>query len=171
MLEIRDLTKIYGTDAGAMRVLDRASLSIARKEFVCLLGPSGCGKTTLLRIVVGLEAADAGALSKDPKILLMDEPFAAVDMQTRERLQEELLRIWNTTETTVLFVTHSVEEAVYLGDRVVVMAAHPGRIRADVSIDLPRPRYATDVKASPRFGELCGQLREQLREEKGAAKV
>ena len=107
----------------------------------------------------------ARALSKDPKILLMDEPFAAVDMQTRELLQEELLKIWNTTQTTVLFVTHSVEEAVYLGDRVIVMAARPGRIRADVKIDLPRPRYGSDVKASPRFGELCGQLREALRSE------
>src|SRR2546429_5553682 len=105
----------------------------------------------------------ARALSKDPKILLRDEPFAAVDMQTRELLQEELLKIWNTTETTVRFVSHSVEEAVYLGDRVIVMAARPGRIRADVKIDLPRPRYASDVKASPRFGELCGQLREFLR--------
>jgi len=104
----------------------------------------------------------ARALSKDPEILLMDEPFAAVDMQTREVLQEELLRIWNTTQTTVLFVTHSVEEAVYLGDRVIVMAAKPGRIRADVTIDLPRPRYASNVKSSPRFGELCATLRELL---------
>jgi ABC-type nitrate/sulfonate/bicarbonate transport system ATPase subunit/ABC-type nitrate/sulfonate/bicarbonate transport system permease component len=112
----------------------------------------------------------ARALSKDPKILLMDEPFAAVDMQTRELLQEELLKIWNTTETTVLFVTHSVEEAVYLGDRVIVMAARPGRIRADVEIDLPRPRYATDVKSSPRFGELCGRLRELLRHDEAPDK-
>ena len=104
----------------------------------------------------------ARALSKDPEILLMDEPFAAVDMQTREVLQEELLRIWNTTETTVLFVTHSVEEAVYLGDRVIVMAAKPGRIRADVEIDLPRPRFASDVKSSRRFGELCVTLRGML---------
>jgi NitT/TauT family transport system ATP-binding protein len=107
----------------------------------------------------------ARALSKDPQILLMDEPFAAVDMQTREVLQEELLRIWNTTQTTVLFVTHSVEEAVYLGDRVIVMAAKPGRIRADVTIDLPRPRYASNVKSSPRFGELCAMLRELLVDE------
>jgi len=107
----------------------------------------------------------ARALSKDPKILLMDEPFAAVDMQTRERLQEELLRIWNTTETTVLFVTHSVEEAVYLGDRVIVMGSRQGRIQADVTIDLPRPRYASDVKASPRFGQLAGQLRELLHQD------
>jgi NitT/TauT family transport system ATP-binding protein len=112
----------------------------------------------------------ARALSKDPKILLMDEPFAAVDMQTRERLQEELLRIWNTTETTVLFVTHSVEEAVYLGDRVIVMGSRPGRIVADVTIDLPRPRYASDVKASPRFGQLAGQLRELLHQDDAAEK-
>jgi NitT/TauT family transport system permease protein len=85
-------------------------------------------------------------------------------------LQEELLKIWNTTETTVLFVTHSVEEAVYLGDRVIVMAARPGRIRADVEIDLPRPRYATDVKSSPRFGELCGRLRELLRHDEAPEK-
>ena len=114
--------------------------------------------------------AIARVLANDPKILLMDEPFAAVDMQTRELLQEELLKIWNTTETTVLFVTHSVEEAVYLGDRVIVMAARPGRIRADVRIDLPRPRYATDVKSSPRFGELTGRLRELLRSDTEEAK-
>jgi ABC-type nitrate/sulfonate/bicarbonate transport system ATPase subunit/ABC-type nitrate/sulfonate/bicarbonate transport system permease component len=113
----------------------------------------------------------ARALSKDPQILLMDEPFAAVDMQTREVLQEELLRIWNTTQTTVLFVTHSVEEAVYLGDRVIVMAAKPGRIRADVKIDLPRPRYASNVKSSPRFGELCAMLREFLVDEHAAPVV
>jgi ABC-type nitrate/sulfonate/bicarbonate transport system ATPase subunit/ABC-type nitrate/sulfonate/bicarbonate transport system permease component len=112
----------------------------------------------------------ARALSKDPKILLMDEPFAAVDMQTREQLQEELLRIWNTTETTVLFVTHSIEEAVYLGDRVIVMTPRPGRIRADVKVDLPSPRYASDVKASPRFAELCGMTREMLRHD-GDARV
>ena len=78
----------------------------------------------------------ARALSKDPKILLMDEPFAAVDMQTREQLQDELLRIWNTTRTTVLFVTHSIEEAIYLGDRVIVMGTRGGQIKADVKIDL-----------------------------------
>jgi NitT/TauT family transport system ATP-binding protein len=106
----------------------------------------------------------ARALSKDPKILLMDEPFAAVDMQTRELLQEELLKIWNTTDTTVLFVTHSVEEAIYLADRVVVMSAQPGRLKADIEVDLPRPRYTSDVKSLPRFAELSGIAREMLRE-------
>jgi NitT/TauT family transport system ATP-binding protein len=99
----------------------------------------------------------------------MDEPFAAVDMQTRELLQDELLQIWNTTDTTVVFVTHSIEEAIYLGDRVVVMGAQPGRVRADVPIDLPRPRYETDVKASAHFGELRGLIREALRGTQAAA--
>ena len=105
----------------------------------------------------------ARALSKEPQILLMDEPFAAVDMQTREMLQDELLSIWNTMKTTVVFVTHSIEEAIYLGDRVLVMQARPGRIRADVAIDLPRPRTDYDVKSSARFAELRGQIREALR--------
>lgn len=106
----------------------------------------------------------ARALTKDPKILLMDEPFAAVDMQTRERLQDELLKIWNSIRTTVLFVTHSIDEAIYLGDRVLVMGAHPGRIKADVMVDLPRPRYESDVKATARFGELRHIVREALQD-------
>jgi NitT/TauT family transport system ATP-binding protein len=105
----------------------------------------------------------ARALSKQPDILLMDEPFGAVDAQTREQLQEELLKIWNQTNTTVVFVTHSIDEAVYLSDRVVVMQARPGRIREEVAIDLPRPRWEGDVKANPRFAQLRSQLRESLR--------
>lgn len=106
----------------------------------------------------------ARALSKDPKILLMDEPFASVDMQTRETLQEELLKIWSTTDTTVLFITHSIEEAIYLGDRVLVMGPRPSQMRRDVPIDLPRPRYTYDAKSSPRFGELRAIVRDAMRE-------
>ncbi len=104
----------------------------------------------------------ARALTKDPKVLLMDEPFAAVDMHTREYLQDELLKIWRTVRTTVLFVTHSIEEAVYLGDRVLVMTPRPGQVRADVSVNLPRPRGPA-VKSMPLYAELCYQLRELLR--------
>jgi NitT/TauT family transport system ATP-binding protein len=105
----------------------------------------------------------ARALSKKPDILLMDEPFGAVDAQTREQLQEELLRIWAQTDTTVLFVTHSIDEAIYLSDRVVVMQARPGRIKEEMSVDLPRPRWEGDVKADPRFAQLRARLRESLR--------
>jgi ABC-type nitrate/sulfonate/bicarbonate transport system ATPase subunit len=104
----------------------------------------------------------ARAFSKKPNILLMDEPFAAVDMQTREMLQDELLRIWSTMKTTVLFVTHSIEEAIYLSDRVIVMGAHPGHIRADVITGLARPRVASDIKQSPRFAELQAICRRAL---------
>jgi NitT/TauT family transport system ATP-binding protein len=106
----------------------------------------------------------ARALSKKPEILLMDEPFGAVDAQTREQLQEELLKIWAQTETTVVFVTHSIDEAVYLSDRVVVMQARPGRIKEEVAIDLPRPRWEGDIKADPRFAQLRARLRDSLRD-------
>ena len=105
----------------------------------------------------------ARALSKRPEILLMDEPFGAVDAQTREQLQEELLKIWTQTETTVVFVTRSIDEAIYLSDRVVVMQARPGRIKEEVIIDLPRPRWEGDIKADPRFAQLRARLRGSLR--------
>jgi ABC-type nitrate/sulfonate/bicarbonate transport system ATPase subunit len=105
----------------------------------------------------------ARALSKKPEILLMDEPFGAVDAQTREQLQEELLKIWAQTDTTVVFVTHSIDEAIYLSDRVVVMQARPGRIKEEVAVDLPRPRWEGDVKADPRFAQLRAHLRDSLR--------
>src|SRR5262249_35905936 len=101
-------------------------------------------------------------LSKNPAILLMDEPFAAVDMQTREHLQDELLRIWDKFRTTVLFVTHSIEESVYLADRVVVMAAKPGRVVRDIRIELPRPRSA-ETKSVPAFAAYCAEIRGILR--------
>ena len=105
----------------------------------------------------------ARALSKKPEILLMDEPFGAVDAQTREQLQEELLKIWAQTENTVVFVTHSIDEAIYLSDRVVVTQARPGRIKEEVAIDLPRPRWEGDIKADPRFAQLRAHLRDSLR--------
>ncbi|MGV9796515.1 ABC transporter ATP-binding protein [Mycobacterium sp. NPDC003449] len=92
----------------------------------------------------------ARALAVDPEILLMDEPFAALDAQTREIMQAELLRIWSETRKTVLFVTHQIDEAIYLSDRVIVMSARPGRIILDTRIDLPRPR-GLDIKESPEF--------------------
>jgi len=92
----------------------------------------------------------ARALTVDPEILLMDEPFAALDAQTREIMQVELLRIWSAARKTVLFITHQIDEAIFLSDRVAVMSARPGKILADIRIDLPRPRNL-DMKRTPAF--------------------
>ena len=92
----------------------------------------------------------ARALTVDPEILLMDEPFAALDAQTRELMQMELLRIWREAKKTVLFITHQIEEAIYLADRVIVMSRRPGRILDDIDIDIARPRDL-DVKRTPEF--------------------
>jgi len=86
----------------------------------------------------------ARALAYDPEILLMDEPFGALDAQTRKIMQQELIRIWEKTKKTVIFVTHSVIEAVYLADTIVVMTARPGRVKGIINVDLPRPRSYTD---------------------------
>ncbi len=99
----------------------------------------------------------ARALAVDAPILLMDEPFASLDAQTREVMQAELLRIWNAAKKTVVFVTHQIEEAVYLSDRVVVMSSRPGRILADIPIALPRPR-ALEVKRSAEFTAYAAQI-------------
>jgi NitT/TauT family transport system ATP-binding protein len=103
----------------------------------------------------------ARALSFDPPLLLMDEPFGALDEMTRERLNLELLRIWEQSGSTIVFVTHSIAEAVFLSTRVVVMSARPGRITDVIPIDLPQPRAAT-TREQPRFFELVTRVREAL---------
>jgi ABC-type nitrate/sulfonate/bicarbonate transport system ATPase subunit len=108
--------------------------------------------------------AIARALANDPAILLLDEPFGALDNQTRALMQELLLDIWERERKTVLFVTHDIEEAIFLASRVVVMTARPGRIKADVTIDLPHPRHYT-IKTSPEFSALKARLTEEIRAE------
>lgn len=100
----------------------------------------------------------ARALSIEPEILLMDEPFSALDEFTKEKLHEDLLRIWRKTNKTVLFVTHNIQEAVFLSDRVCVLSPHPGRLSAVVDINLPRPRNL-DMKESSEFNELVKKVR------------
>jgi NitT/TauT family transport system ATP-binding protein len=102
--------------------------------------------------------AIARALMTDPDVLLMDEPFGALDALTREHLNDELLDIWDRKRPTIIFVTHDIAEAVYLSDRVVVMAARPGRVIAEIPIDLPRPR-TDQTRADPDFARLGGQIR------------
>jgi len=103
----------------------------------------------------------ARALSFEPALLLMDEPFGALDEMTRERLNAELLQIWEASGSTVVFVTHSIAEAVFLSTRVVVMSPRPGRISKMISIDLPQPRTAA-TREEPRFFELATEVREAL---------
>jgi NitT/TauT family transport system ATP-binding protein/sulfonate transport system ATP-binding protein len=108
--------------------------------------------------------AIARALANDPKILLLDEPFGALDNQTRGLMQELLLGIWETEQKTVLFVTHDIEEAIFMANRVVVMSARPGRLKADVAVDLAHPRHYT-VKTTPQFSAIKAQLTEEIRVE------
>jgi len=108
--------------------------------------------------------AIARALANDPAILLLDEPFGALDNQTRALMQELLLGIWERERKTVLFVTHDIEEAIFLASRVVVMTARPGRIKADVAVDLPHPRDYR-MKTSPHFSQLKERLTEEIRVE------
>ena len=229
---IRDLNQSFPRDDGSrLVVLDHLSFEVRDKEFVCILGSSGCGKTTLLRLIAGLDEAQAGsiildgeeirgqnpkvgmvfqeyslfpwrtvidniafglemkgmgkeeryriaekyldlvnlsqfrtsypselsggmrqriavarALALEPVLLLMDEPFGALDAQTRNMLQKELLEIWEKTKKTIIFITHSVDEAVFLADRIIVLTPRPGRICQIFPIELARPRDRTSVE-------------------------
>jgi sulfonate transport system ATP-binding protein len=108
----------------------------------------------------------AAALINEPSILLMDEPFSALDVQTRAIMSNELLALWDKSRPSVMFVTHDLEEAIALADRVVVMTAGPGTVKATFEVDLPRPRGAVqEIRFHPRFLELYQQIWESLREE------
>ena len=116
----------------------------------------------------------ARAMANDPEILLMDEPFGALDSQTRLVMQQLLLRVWEHEHKTVLFVTHDIDEAIFLGDRVFVMTARPGRIKEEIAVDLPRPRAAT-VTMSPQFlaikQRILGLLQEEVNKSLGLEPV
>ena len=111
----------------------------------------------------------ARVLAFDPKVLLMDEPFGALDAQTRETMQEEVTRLWERTKKTIVFVTHDIDEAVYLGDRIVVLTARPGRIKEEVKIDLPRPR-SLEIKKSMQCHEYRNYVWDLIRSESQRAK-
>jgi len=107
----------------------------------------------------------ARAFANDPEILLMDEPFSALDAQNKLLLQEELLHIWEEHKKTVVFITHSVDEAVFLGDRIMVMTAQPGKVKTFVPVPLARPRNIMELQKIPQFGELIAHIWSSLREE------
>jgi len=105
----------------------------------------------------------ARALTMSPESFFMDEPFASLDAQMRELMQEELLRIWSQFKTTVVFVTHGIDEAIYLSDRIIVMSARPGRVKLEIKVPFPRPRHG--VRATPEFAHLREELWEILKGE------
>jgi NitT/TauT family transport system ATP-binding protein len=107
----------------------------------------------------------ARAFANDPEILLMDEPFSALDAQNKLLLQEELLHIWEEHKKTVVFITHSVDEAVFLGDRIMVMTAQPGKVKMFVPVPLARPRNIMELQKMPEYGELIAHIWSSLREE------
>jgi NitT/TauT family transport system ATP-binding protein len=132
--------------------VSRREAEARAQPFIEMVGLAGFEKHYPYELSGGMQqrANLARALVVDPAVLLMDEPFASLDAQTREMMQAELLDIWALTTKTVLFITHQINEAIYLSDRVIVMSARPGRILADVAIDLPRPR-GLEIKRSERF--------------------
>lgn len=247
-IALNNIVKVFkdknrGTD---MLAIDNVSLSLEKKEFLCLLGPSGCGKSTLLNMIAGFEhptsgtvavagkpitgpGADRGmvfqqanlmpwlpvwdniafslklqgksaaqrraaaqpfietvkltgfenhfpselsggmaqrvgiarALLQNPSVILMDEPFAALDAQTKMEMQEELVALWQRYEGTIVFVTHSVDEALVLATKVAVMTHRPGRIRDLLDIDLPRPRDTTTVEFNQYKRHVLSLIREE----------
>jgi len=138
-------------------------------QFVELVGLKGFERYYPYQISGGMQqrVGLARALVRKPEVLLMDEPFGALDAQTRAILQEELLRLWGTSGATVVFVTHDLDEAIYLSDRVLVMTRRPGRLKMVIDVNLPRPRYAYDIRAEPEFVRLRRQVWDTIREEIG----
>ena len=140
-------------DRIAARFLDRVGLRGFEDHYPKMLSGGMQQRTALAR-----------ALANDPKILLLDEPFGALDHQTRALMQELLLGIWEADRTTVLFVTHDIDEAIFMANRVAVMTARPGRVKSDVRIDLPHPRHYT-VKTTLEFSAYKARLTEEIRVE------
>jgi ABC-type nitrate/sulfonate/bicarbonate transport system ATPase subunit len=160
------------TVSGNIRfALEKSPLSRAEKaalvvQFVRAVGLSGFENAYPKQLSGGMRqrVAIARALVYKPSILLMDEPFGALDAQTRGMMQELLLQVWEDHKVTVLFVTHDVDEAIFLADRVVILASRPGRVKRDIVVDLPRPR-AFDLVTDPRFMKIKREVLAEIREE------
>jgi len=149
-----------------VRGVGKAERREKARQLLALFGLSGFAERYPNQLSGGMQqrVAIARALASDPEVLLMDEPFAALDAQTREILQGELLRIWEEIRTTVLFVTHGIDEAVFLADRVVVMTARPGVVKKIIDVELPRPRL-DHIRSSAEFNACRREVWEALSDE------
>src|SRR3954447_15912455 len=159
---------VYDNVAYGLRLRGAARSEMARvDEYIRLVGLEGAQRRYPYQLSGGMQqrAGLARALAVHPSILLMDEPFASVDAQTREILQEELLRIWERERQTMVFITHSIDEAILLGDRVTIMSTRPGRVKETLDVPFPRPREPAAVRARPEFAELRAHIWEQLKQQ------
>ncbi len=136
-------------------------------RYIQLMGLKGFEKSYPYQLSGGMQqrAGLARALAVNPSLLLMDEPFGSLDAQTREMMQEELLRVLESEKKTMIFVTHSIDEAILLGDRIVMMSRRPGRIREIFPVEIPRPRKIISVRAHPRYIELRNSIWEMLKQD------
>jgi NitT/TauT family transport system ATP-binding protein len=152
-LRMRRLAESVVSDT-VLPLLDKIGLSRFRDHYPHQLSGGMRQRVSIVR-----------AFANDSEILLMDEPFSALDEQNRVLLHEELLRIWEASKKTVVFITHSVDEAVTLGDRIMVMTAQPGRSKALIDVPFPRPRQVLELRGTPEYGALVYRIWEYLREE------
>jgi NitT/TauT family transport system ATP-binding protein len=149
-----------------LRGLPGQEITRTVQRYIELVGLKGFERSYPYQLSGGMQqrAGLARALAVNPSLLLMDEPFGSLDAQTREALQEELSRILERERKTVLFVTHSIDEAIYLGDRILLMTPRPGRIREILPVEIPRPRDISRVRSDPRSVRLRAYIWEQLKE-------
>jgi len=151
----------------ALRGRPREEITQIVQRYIELVGLKGFEKSYPYQLSGGMQqrAGLARALAVSPSLLLMDEPFGSLDAQTRETLQEELSKILEQERKTMLFVTHSIDEAIYLGDRILLMTPRPGRIREILSVEIPRPRDISQVRADPRSVQLRTYIWDRLKQD------
>jgi NitT/TauT family transport system ATP-binding protein len=149
------------------RGIKGAELTDTVERFLNITGLAGFARYYPYQLSGGMKqrVGVARAFANDPEILLMDEPFASLDEQNKTLLQDELLRIWEQTKKTVVFITHSIDEAISLGDRVVVMTNRPGRIKAVIPIPFQRPRQMMELRKNTQYGDLAYRVWQLLEEE------
>ena len=154
----------YGLE---LRGSPRQEVTATVERYIQLMGLKGFEKSYPYQLSGGMQqrAGLARALAINPSLLLMDEPFGSLDAQTREMMQEELLRILDGEKKTMIFVTHSIDEAILLGDRIVMMSRRPGCIREIIPVNIPRPRKIGSVRSYPRYIELRNSLWEMLKQD------